>query len=84
MNEDKITDNHIDYLKDAASLKGIFKKDIVRNDDGYLVYWPTGNKGYLTSETLQLLADYLREQNSEWDSMINLYFENKKKKETQQ
>jgi len=80
VNEYKITYNH---LKDAAILKDVFKKQIVRNDDGYLVYWPTENKGYLTSETLQLLADYLREQNEEWDIAMNLYFENKKKKETE-
>jgi hypothetical protein len=44
--------------------------DIIRNDDGYYVYWPLVLRGYYTSEMLRMIADHLDSHNAEWDATV--------------
>lgn len=50
-------------------------EDIVTNDDGFKYYWPFQNSGMLSAYHLRQIADYLDEENKEWDATVNQYFE---------
>ena len=49
-------------------------KDVLRGDDGYWVFWPTGNKGCYTEADLRMIADLLWEANRKWDNELMEYF----------
>jgi hypothetical protein len=51
--------------------------DIVMADDGFYCYWPDGAKGFLTSNNLRIIADYLDEENKLWQNNIDNYFSKK-------
>lgn len=44
-------------------------KDLIMADDGYYVYWPTGN-GYIPAYLLHEIADTLDAMNAEWHAKI--------------
>jgi hypothetical protein len=40
------------------------------SDDGFIVWWPAVNRGYLTSDDLRIIADELDARNAEWQRTI--------------
>lgn len=45
--------------------------DFVCGDDGYFVYWPTGNRhGALDAIHLRWLAEELDKMNAAWDAQV--------------
>lgn len=46
-------------------LRRLAEPDIVMVEDGYWVYWPTDNKGYLKAHHLRIIATLLDEKNSQ-------------------
>lgn len=49
--------------------------DILCGDDGYYVYWPTGNGGSLSSHNLRVIADELDRRNAKHDRQVKEYFD---------
>ena len=47
------------------------RNDIIMADDGYYVFWPVRNHGYITANTLRIIADELDKRNEDWDNIIN-------------
>ena len=43
---------------------------VYREVDGYMVYVPNDNSGFFNEYTLRMIADFLEEQNKEWDDKI--------------
>lgn len=50
--------------------------DFVTGDDGYVVFWPTLNKGAFSADVLRELADELDRRNEPWDRQMAEYFTN--------
>lgn len=46
------------------------RKHFVTGEDGYVIFWPTGNNGAFTSYDLRLMADELDARNKEWDKQV--------------
>ena len=51
-------------------------QDFILNDDGYYVYWPENNNGYLDEYILLSLAAKLNKMNRQWDNKVDEYFAN--------
>lgn len=51
------------------------KKDIIRNDDGYYVFYPKKTGGYYEPHQLRIIADYLDKINKPWDDHIDKHFD---------
>lgn len=47
-----------------------FKDDILRDVDGYYVYWPTENKGCHNEHSLMILFYLLQTANYQWDQIV--------------
>ena len=50
------------------------KDHCITEVDGYKVYWPTSIGSY-TAANLRMIADYLDQQNADWDAQITEYFD---------
>jgi hypothetical protein len=46
-------------------------KPFVHGDDGFLIFFPPCNQGAYTAHNLREIADYLDEQNKEWEEKFN-------------
>ena len=66
--------NQIEIEKQSLISKPKQYNDIVMADDGFYCYWPDGTKGFLTSNNLRIIADYLDEINASWQKNIDDYF----------
>ena len=53
--------------------------DLVAADDGFFVYWPTGQvRGYFTAEALRAIANHLDKINAPWQEQIKRYYADKR------
>jgi hypothetical protein len=53
----------------------VSEPDLVTGDDGYVVFWPTMNKGCYTAHDLRAIADELDRRNKDWDEFIQSGYE---------
>lgn len=58
----------------VSGIAGIPSADIVCGDDGFFVYWPTGNQGAYSSHMLREIADCLDQKNLPWAERIQIEF----------
>lgn len=65
-----------DYHKEKFLQKIRERKDIIANDDGFYVYWPSSS-GYLNEFQLRIIADELERLNEDWNKQLNEYFDSK-------
>ncbi len=64
------TDDDISHIRMVAAISMMLKRgELVRDDAGYMVYWPNDH-GCFTAYELRLLADYLDELNKGWDEQV--------------
>lgn len=49
--------------------------EFVTGDDGYVCFWPTGNKGAFLAHHLRAIAVELDRRNEVWDKEVDEYFE---------
>ncbi len=50
------------------------EKDMTKDDGGYVVFWPTANKGCYSAWDLRIIANELDRRNKDWDDYVNSYF----------
>jgi hypothetical protein len=50
------------------------RKEVIAGDDGFYCYWPEPSRGFLSSDDLRIIADYLDEINKPWQKQIDRYF----------
>lgn len=70
----KFFDNVLETTKASTDLLQKIENDIVVKEDGYYVYWPSENRGYLDEYYLILIAALLNKKNREWDDELDAYF----------
>ena len=58
--------NH--YQKHKQRLRESASKDFITTESGYKAY--EVKPGYLTSDDLRIIADYLDELNQDWDEQV--------------
>jgi hypothetical protein len=46
------------------------KQDMVTGEDGYVVYWPSENRGSWSAHHLRIIADELDRRNAKWDAEL--------------
>ena len=61
-------------LEHISKIRNKCVNDIITNDDGYKIFFPTDTMGYLTSFDLRIIADYIDELNKDWDTEVQSYF----------
>lgn len=61
-------------MTDEDYIKRVYKNFVV-GDDGYYIYWPTGNGGAYDANCLRIIADELDRLNEPWDAEIKAYFD---------
>jgi hypothetical protein len=64
-----------EYKQELISIVDI-KNEFITGDDGYVYYWPEGNRGCLSSFQLRIIADELDNRNEKWDKQITEYINN--------
>lgn len=57
------------YSRHMELVRSKCNRDIVTDVDGFKKWWPPG-MGYLTSDDLRIIADYLDELNKDWDEEV--------------
>lgn len=50
---------------------GVKVGELYMEVDGYFVYWPSENKGFIEAWFLHAIADKLDEMNAEWDRIVH-------------
>jgi len=50
------------------------RQEVIVGDDGFYYYWPEQNRGFLSSDDLRIIADYIDEINEPWQKNIDEYF----------
>lgn len=66
-----------DALDKEIVKKATNKGDFVTGDDGFVVFWPEGQRGAFEAWHLRAIADELDRRNEKWLKQMNEYFENK-------
>lgn len=56
------------------------ERDIIPDESGFYIFWPTGERGGLTAPSLRVIADRLDEINKPWEEEVHKYFEQNKKR----
>lgn len=49
-------------------------KSFITGDDGYVVFWPSENRGAFQAWHLRLIADELDKRNESWDKQVQEYY----------
>ena len=57
-----------------GKLLEVVKDDLLKGDDGYVVFWPLGTgKGAYTANNLREIADEIDRRNKPWDDQLQEY-----------
>ena len=51
--------------------------EILQNDDGFWVFWPTGAGGYWEEIVLRVICDKMKELNDVWQKHIDAFYDPK-------
>lgn len=57
----------------TKSIVEVCSDDLMRGDDGFLIFWPTSSRGAYTAQNLRDLADHIDAGNVEWEKQLNEY-----------
>ncbi len=63
------------YEEHVQRVRSMCQADIETMEDGYRVWWPLHEHGYMNATDLRIVADYLDELNKEWDKQVTEYFQ---------
>lgn len=60
----------VDHIIAASDEHG----DFVTGDDGFVVFWPEGQRGAFEAWHLRIIADELDRRNAPWAAQIDQFF----------
>lgn len=63
------------YTVPAVDLPQHIEDDIICDESGFYIYWPSPGRGGHTSANLRQIADRLDKLNAPWERQITKYFE---------